>query len=63
MAGRTTGEAREAMRAQAKQLYDEGYNLVTVASKLGISYGKAHALLKEAGVQSRARGTVGKKPV
>lgn len=61
MGGRTTGEARVAMRAEVERLYDEGYNLVTISTKLEISYGKAHALLKESGVTPRARGTLGRK--
>lgn len=40
----------------ALEFYERGHTLVEVAKLLGCSYGKAHALVKEAGGTPRRRG-------
>lgn len=55
-------EARAELAQQALIWYKEGHTLMRVAKELGVSYGKAHALVKEAGGEMRRRGgPAGKK--
>lgn len=49
-------EARAALAKTALALYADGKTLVQIASELEVSYGKAHALVKEAGGTMRRRG-------
>jgi hypothetical protein len=49
-------EARKALAEQALELYTSGKTLEDVARRLEVSYGKAHALVKEAGGTLRRRG-------
>lgn len=49
-------EARKVLAEQARELYDTGKTLEVVARKLEVSYGTAHALIKEAGGTMRKRG-------
>ena len=53
---RRGSEARKELAEQARTLYDEGLTLVAIAAQLEVSYGKAHALVKEAGGTMRRRG-------
>lgn len=48
--------ARKALAARAGESYEAGHTYMEVADELGVSYGKAHALVKEAGVAARPRG-------
>ncbi len=50
------GEARTAAIATAKELYEAGASVHSVAEQLGRSYGGAHVLLVEAKVTFRPRG-------
>jgi|OpeIllAssembly_1097287.scaffolds.fasta_scaffold843016_2 hypothetical protein len=46
--------------AQARSLYEEGFNVSGVAFHLGCSYGTARKLIDKSGVELRPRGTRGK---
>lgn len=48
--------ARKREVERAGESYAAGHTLVQVADELGCSYGKAHALVKEAEVPIRPRG-------
>lgn len=48
--------ARKALAERAGVAYAAGHTYVEVADELGVSYGKAYALVKEAGVATRPRG-------
>jgi hypothetical protein len=49
------GEARTTAIAQAKDLYEQGCTVRSVAERMGRSYGGAHALLVAGGVTFRTR--------
>lgn len=48
--------ARKRDVAHAGEVYASGLTLEQVAEEMGVSYGKAHALVKESDVPIRARG-------
>lgn len=51
------GEQREQLAARAAKLYrEQGASVRAVAAELAVSYGFAHRLLVDAGVELRARG-------
>lgn len=53
---RITGDDRAAMAEEIEQRYLGGETVRTIAADLGRSYGFIHGLLKEQGVNFRARG-------
>lgn len=55
------GEARDKARQKAAELYEQGATVQEIADELGRCYSATHALLREAGVQMRARGGSRKK--
>jgi hypothetical protein len=50
------GEARTAALAQAKELYEQGCTIRSVARQMGRSYGGTRLLLVEGRVALRGRG-------
>ena len=44
---RVTGDARKLLAEQAADLYNTPLTVREVASRLGVSYGKAHALITQ----------------
>lgn len=48
--------ARIMLSRQVLDWYEDGHTLVECGAEFGISYGKAHALVKEAGGTPRRRG-------
>jgi len=51
-----TGERRDRLRQEVANKYKLGKSIRQIAEELNYSYGAAHALLKQAGVQFRERG-------
>jgi transposase len=57
MRQRITGDARENLRQEMKQGYESSRKTVRqLAEEYGVSYGRAHTLLREAGTEFRSRG-------
>ena len=57
MRERITGDARENLRQEMRQGYESSRKTVRqLASEHGVSYGRAHTLLREAGTEFRPRG-------
>jgi DNA-binding transcriptional regulator LsrR (DeoR family) len=54
-------EGRKALAIIALAMYTDGQTLVQIAEKLEVSYGKVHALIKEAGGEMRRRGGPARK--
>lgn len=52
-----TGERREALRREVARRYRRGQSVRLIAIDLGYSYAGMHALLKQAGVEFRERGS------
>jgi hypothetical protein len=54
---------RRELQLRASMMYTEKMMTVhEVARELGVSYGKAHALIKESGEEFRSRGITPRKP-
>lgn len=53
---RITGDARSALTAGIVQKYQQGASIRALADSIGRSYGFVHRLLRDAGVDFRARG-------
>lgn len=56
-----TGDARKAVAADCRELYDQGATVRSVARRIGRSYGVTHKLLTEAGTTFRGRDGLTRK--
>lgn len=57
MGKRSTPSTLEEQRKIARSLYEkQGASIRSIASLMGISYGKAHGLVVESGAAMRSRG-------
>ncbi|MEY9968701.1 hypothetical protein ABIA33_006788 [Streptacidiphilus sp. MAP12-16] len=52
---KVSGSARAELAARARNSYEGGASVRTVATEIGRSYGAAHMLLAESGVTFRSR--------
>ena len=57
---RVTGTAREELRVELRQKYEDGASIRQLANHKGRSYGFVHRILSEAGVTFRGRDTGGR---
>lgn len=58
---RLKGEERTAVKKTARELYEAGCSIRSVAEQIGRSFGCARTLLLEAGTTLRSRGRFGRR--
>ena len=51
------GKERDKLKVKARRKYDTGVSIRSIAQELGRSYGFAHKLLEDSGVEFRERGS------